>query len=161
MLGLIASFNLDVYSIGNLMLHFTLITMVYCVAFGCKNRLTKGCDIHFFQFPKDVPRRRKWIHYCRRADFTEATPSSTLCSKHFSSDQFERDPLKLAQFGYKNARPKLKNDAVPDIHINVEEAISQSRKRPADAKLNRRACEKRRRAEVSLCVYVSLSIIRW
>ena len=47
-LGLVASFNLDVYSISNLMLHFTLITMVYCVAFGCKNRLTKGCGIHFF-----------------------------------------------------------------------------------------------------------------
>ena len=125
--------------------------MVYCVAFGCKSKLSKGCGIHFFRFSKDEPRRKQWIHYCKRADFTEATPASTLCSKHFSGAQYDRDPVKLAQYGYTNARPKLKNDAVPDISINVGTSVTlfESGTTPTAQKPSRSAYEKRRRSEVS------------
>ena len=92
--------------------------MPYCVAYGCKSKLFKGCGIHFFKIPKDKPRRKRWIHYCKLADFTQASLASTLCSKHFSSQQYERVPLQLAKFGYKNARPRLKPDAVLDIPIS-------------------------------------------
>ena len=94
--------------------------MPYCVAYGCKSKLVKGCGIHFFfKFPKEKPRRKQLIHYCKSADFTQASLASTLCSKHFSSEQYERDPLQLTKFGYENARPRLKPDAVPDIPISV------------------------------------------
>ena len=129
--------------------------MVYCVAYGCKSKLTKGCGIHFFQFPKDEPRRKHWIYYCKRADFIEATIASTLCSKHFSGDQYERDPLKLAQYGYTNARPKLRNDAMPDIPINdcTSNTLSKSGKKGRRKKINKgvykKRGKKRKRPEVS------------
>ena len=94
--------------------------MPYCVAYGCKSKLFKGCGIHLFKFPKDKPRRKQWIHYCKRADFTQASLASTLCLKHFSSEQYERDPLQLAKFGYENAQPRIKPDAVPDIPISID-----------------------------------------
>ncbi|MEW8546471.1 MAG: THAP domain-containing protein [Candidatus Thiodiazotropha sp.] len=105
----------------------------------------------FFHFPKDETRRKRWIHYCKRADFTVATQASRLSSKHFSGDQYVRDPLKLAQYGYENARPKLENDAVPDIPINVDTSstLSQSGMTATGQILKRGAYEKRMQSEVS------------
>ena len=96
--------------------------MPYCAAFGCNSRLVKGCGFHFFSFPKEENRCKQWIDYCKRADFSEAKPFSTICSKHFSRSQYERDPLKMAEFGYNNARPKLKDEAIPDIRLIVPAA---------------------------------------
>ena len=118
--------------------------MVYCVAFGCNSRQTKGCGISFFRFPKDKTVCRQWVHYCRRADFKEPTLSSRLCSKHFSEEQYEIDPVKRARYGYENAQAKLKDGALPDIPLlNVNESDQKSTVRGA--------FEKRQRAEVSFC----------
>ena len=128
--------------------------MPYCVAYGCKSKLFKGCGIHFFKFPKDKLRRKQWIHYCKRADFTQASLASTLCSKHFSSEQYERDPIQLAKFGYENARPRFKPNAVPDISISVDiPSTSSSSLLPTHGKRHidqpkHGAYEKRRRSEV-------------
>ena len=127
--------------------------MPCCSVYGCKSILTKGCGIHFFKFPKkDKPRRKQWIYYCKRADFTESTSThnSTLCSKHFSSEQYERDPQILAMYGYENARPKLKNDAIPDIPVIIVGSGSSSvSTQLSGEKIKRGAYEKRRRSEVS------------
>ena len=127
--------------------------MAYCVAYGCKSKLFKGCGIIFLKFPKDKPRRKQWIHYCKHADFTQASLASTLCSKHFSSEQYEKDPLQLAKFGYENARPRLKPDAVPGILISVDipstssSLLSTHGKQHID-KPEHNAYEKQRRSEV-------------
>ena len=126
--------------------------MPYCAAFGCNSRLVKGCGIHFFSFPKEEKRCKQWIYYCKRADFTEAKSFSTICSKHFSRSQYERDPLKMAELGYKDARPKLKDEAVPDIPLILPAADKkQGVKRHIESDLNssRSAYNKRRRAEAS------------
>ena len=70
---------------------------------AAKVNFLKDVGYIFFKFPKDKPRRKQWIHYCKLADFTQASLASTLCSKHFSSQQYERDPLQLAKFGYTRA----------------------------------------------------------
>ena len=78
--------------------------MVYCVAFGCKNKHVKGSGISFHSFPAAGPRRKQWVHYCKRADFTNPTHTSKLCSKHFSKEQFAVNPETYAQYGYENAK---------------------------------------------------------
>lgn len=64
---------------------------------------------------------KRWTIYCRRYKFVPEN-YSRLCSKHFSTDQLERDPNVLERPGYANARIKLKGDAVPDVPLRVQEA---------------------------------------
>ena len=73
------------------------------------------------------------------------THTSKLCSKHFSKEQFAINPETYAQYGYENAKASLKEDAVPDIPIEIV-----SGERLPDQVQNRNAYEKRRRAEVSI-----------
>ena len=120
--------------------------MVYCVAYGCNSRQTKGSGISFFRFPKDKVCCKQWIHYCKRADFKEPTPSSRLCSKHFSEEQYEIDPAKRARYGYENAQAKLKDGAIPDIPLLKPNEACKTDQRTGV----RGAFEKRQRAEVSL-----------
>ena len=125
--------------------------MVYCLAYGCNSRQTKGCWISFFRFPKDKTFCKQWVHYCKRADFTEPTLSSRLCSKHFSGDQYERDPVKRARYGYENAQTKLKDGAISDIPLvkPVKEASKTDHKTGV-----RGAYERRQRAEVGLLFHI-------
>ena len=94
--------------------------MVYCVAFGCKYKHVKGSGISFHSFPAAGPRRKQWVHYCKCADFTNATFTSKPCSNHFSNkEQFAVNPKTYALYGYENTKASLKEDAVPDIPIEV------------------------------------------
>ena len=97
--------------------------MPYCTAFGCKTRHVKGGGIYFHAFPKDRKLRKQWVHYCRRANFKEPGSCSKLCSKHFSRDQYARDPKWMLEYGYEKAQPKLKGDAVPDLPLENEETV--------------------------------------
>ncbi|CAG0898457.1 unnamed protein product [Cyprideis torosa] len=57
-----------------------------CSAVGCKERATKGTEVHFFRFPfGDPPRLENWVKAIRRKDFIPVRGSSVLCSKHFES----------------------------------------------------------------------------
>ena len=96
--------------------------MVYCVAFvGCKYKhVIKGSGISFHSFPAAGPRRKQWVHYCKCADFTNASFTNKLCSNHFSKkEQFVVYPETYTQYGYENTKASLKEDAVPDIPIEV------------------------------------------
>ena len=90
------------------------------------------------------------VHYCKRADFKEPTPSSRLCSKHFSGEQYEIDPVKRARYGYENAQAKLKDGAIPDIPLLNPNEASKTDQRTSV----RGAFEKRQRAEVSLLFHI-------
>lgn len=96
-------------------------TMPFCAAFGCPSVHKKGCGVSFFSFPKDSARRKRWTIFCRRDKFVPEN-HSRLCSKHFSTDQLERDPNVLGRLGYANARIRLKGDAVPDVPLRVQAA---------------------------------------
>ena len=130
--------------------------MPYCVAFGCKSRAKKGDGLSFYSFPKDDEplRQKQWVHYCKRQDFVKPTKHSKLCSKHFSRDCLERDPEKMKIFGYENALPTLKPDAVPDIPLVLpspkeSKTESQSKRESQTSPNERGAYVKRRRAEVN------------
>ena len=97
---------------------------VRCAAIWCNYTKIKDDDISFFSFPRDTKRNKHWIVYCgRRAnDFKEQSKKAKLCSKHFSREQYARDPQWFVQFGYDKTNPRLKDDAVPDIPLDKEEA---------------------------------------
>ncbi|XP_049809363.1 uncharacterized protein LOC126252510 [Schistocerca nitens] len=87
-----------------------------CAVTGCLSysRKTKGTDIIYHSFPKDVKVQKAWIMKCHRKDrFSVAT--STVCSLHFTSDDYLRD-LRAELL---NLPPKktLKPDAVPSVNI--------------------------------------------
>ena len=94
--------------------------MVYCVAFECKYKHVKGSGISFHSFPAAGPRRKQWVHYCKFADFTYASFTVRLCSNHFSNrEKFAVYPETYTQYGYENTKTSLKEDAVPEIPIEV------------------------------------------
>jgi len=119
--------------------------MPYCAAFGCNSDSRNEKDISWFSFPKDTTRCKSWVHYCKRKHF-KPSKHSKICSKHFSMAQYSRHPATMMTLGYPGARAALKDDAVPDIHVqkstNDSDCLTQ--------KTPRRAFEKRRKQEVSL-----------
>jgi hypothetical protein len=46
---------------------------------------------------------------------------SKICGKHFTKSQYSRDPARLAELGYPGARAALKDDAIPDIPVVVND----------------------------------------
>lgn len=121
--------------------------MPYCAVFGCNSSSRYHKDLSWFIFPKERARGKSWIRYCKRADFVP-TKHSKICSKHFSASQYARHLEKLAELGYPEARPTLKEEAVPDITITEEKNDSS----PIGQKQDRPAFEKRRKREVSIKV---------
>ncbi|KAM8921268.1 THAP domain-containing protein 1 B-like [Pelodytes ibericus] len=81
--------------------------MTVCAAYGCKNRLSKGCGKHFFRFPiKNPEYLAKWIAAVRRVQWTP-TIYSRLCSDHFTENDYMLRPGASS--------PYLRTDAVPSI----------------------------------------------
>ncbi|XP_037831652.1 uncharacterized protein si:ch73-130a3.4 isoform X3 [Kryptolebias marmoratus] len=63
-----------------------------CAAWNCNNRFTaqtRADGITFHRFPKDKELRKQWETAVRREGFS-ASPSSMLCSEHFSPETFDR-----------------------------------------------------------------------
>ena len=98
--------------------------------------------MYWFSFPKDQPRFKAWVHYCKLQDFTPSKYSK-ICGKHFTKSQYSRDPARLAELGYPGARAALKDDAIPDIPVVVNDD-SPAPKKP------RKAFQKRRTNEVCM-----------
>ncbi|XP_072272397.1 THAP domain-containing protein 1 B-like [Pyxicephalus adspersus] len=81
--------------------------MTVCAAFGCKNRLSKGCGKHFFRFPMKNPEYlAKWLAVIRR-DKWKPSIYSRLCSDHFTENDYMLRPGA--------SYPYLRLDAVPSI----------------------------------------------
>ena len=85
--------------------------MPYCAVFGCNSDSKKDKGVSWFRFPSEAGRNKTWLHYCKRKDFIP-TKHSRICSKHFSDEQYSRNPVKLAQYGYAGARAILKENAL-------------------------------------------------
>lgn len=123
--------------------------MVFCAAYGCTNRQTKGCGLSFFSFPKDSARKKTWTVFCRRDDFVP-TKNHRLCSAHFSADQLARDPQKLEEHGYAGARIRLLADAFPDIPLPLQHVQDENQNGAINKTKRRGAYEKRQRANVRI-----------
>lgn len=87
-----------------------------CAVTGCLSysRKTKGSDIIYHTFPKDIQIQKAWITKCHRKDHFNVT-TSTVCSLHFTADDYLRD---LRAELLKQPRKKiLKPDAVPSVNL--------------------------------------------
>ncbi|XP_077523586.1 THAP domain-containing protein 2-like [Amblyomma americanum] len=60
-----------------------------CVAYGCANRLKKGCGLTFHLFPKDPELRSLWERAVRRERW-HAKDGDRLCCVHFAPECFDR-----------------------------------------------------------------------
>ena len=93
--------------------------MVYFVAFGCKYKHVKGSGISFHSF---LQQALEGNNGCITANVqtTYASLIGKLCSNHFSNkEQLAVHPETYTQYGYENTKASLKEDAVPDIPIEV------------------------------------------
>ena len=101
--------------------------MPYCVVWGCKSDSSTDKTVSWFSFPKDQPRFKAWVNYCKRQHFTPSK-CSKICGKHFTMSQYSRDPARLAELGYPGARAALKDDAIPDIPVVVKTILLPPKK---------------------------------
>ena len=104
--------------------------------------ISVGNKMYWFSFPKDQPRFKAWVHYCKLQDFTPLKQSK-VCGKHFTKSQYSRDPARLVELGYPGARAALKDDAIPDIPVVVNDD-SPAPKKP------RKTFQKRRKNDVCM-----------
>lgn len=120
----------------------------HCVAFGCHNICVKGNDkkIHFFTFPSDESTRSKWLVAIKREKYSWKT-SHRLCSDHFTEDDYERNPSFMAEYGYAEARPRLRTGAVPSVFVFTATTSTRNSHTPV-----RGAYHKRRKLEVCTLV---------
>ena len=90
--------------------------MPQCVVFGCNNNVWKdkgSIGISFHRFPHNNPSLMKiWVASLRLKE-PRITPSSRICSQHFSPECFVQD-YSEESVGVKKGR-RLKSDAVPTI----------------------------------------------
>ena len=116
-----------------------------CVAAGCSTfaDVKKGLILHAIPFfnderPEAKKRRKKWVDFVKqkRAKW-EPTRNSSICSRHFTQDQFIRR-FSFADEVTKNPiLPRLKRDeigitAVPSIHaeaLTKQPFVTESAKR--------------------------------
>ncbi|XP_075694664.1 uncharacterized protein LOC142661211 [Rhinoderma darwinii] len=99
--------------------------MTVCAAYGCKNRLSKGCGKHFFRFPMKNPEYlAKWLAVIRR-DKWKPSIYSRLCSDHFTEEDYMLRPGA--------SYPYLRLDAVPSI-INGVRVKKPPGKKPVKKK---------------------------
>ncbi|XP_075038253.1 THAP domain-containing protein 1-like [Mixophyes fleayi] len=102
--------------------------MTVCAAYGCKNRLSKGCGKHFFRFPMKNPEYlAKWLAVIRR-DQWKPSIYSRLCSDHFTEEDYMLRPGA--------SYPYLRLDAVPSFIDGVrirKEPVKKPPKKKDDA----------------------------
>ena len=75
-----------------------------CVVFGC-SAMPKGGTASWHHFPKDTHVRQAWIRFVQRTrKWDGPTETSTVCSQHFMSADFEN--LQRYKMGFvKSLRP--------------------------------------------------------
>ncbi|XP_012266958.2 THAP domain-containing protein 1-like isoform X1 [Athalia rosae] len=77
----------------------------HCCVRTCRNQRGKG--VHLFGFPmKNYPLLKKWVAAIDQDEFYP-TKYSTICSKHFTPDDFQNRPAPLAV--------RVKKEAVPSV----------------------------------------------
>lgn len=87
-----------------------------CIIAGCSNTYKDGVSFH--RFPKDESIKKIWIKKVRltRAKWTGPSPSSSLCSEHFTDSDYEDSGSHYSQFGMKKKK-MLKSTAIPNVSL--------------------------------------------
>ena len=111
-----------------------------CIVAGCSNTPKDGVRLH--RFPKDPALRKIWAAKVRltRANWDGPSPTSVICSDHFTADDYEKTLHE--EFGIPARGPRLKDSAIPTRIRKDSDSVERS-KRSSDA------FEKRERKRVS------------
>lgn len=118
--------------------------MVYCVAVGCTNGTNFGGS--FYQFPKDKKIRKIWTINLKRDGFNpDDHYQPVLCSEHFESDCWDRNPAIARACGL---QVRLKKTATPTI-FSWKRAADSPACTPAPKRRRSNAVMKRQNLEVS------------
>lgn len=83
----------------------------FCVAYGCSNTPAKNAELSFHHFPKEKQSENRaiWIAAVKRKDW-QPSPSSTLCSEHFTRESYRTPPGSSRRALLKpNAKPTIFN----------------------------------------------------
>ena len=85
------------------------------VAGGCSRTSDDGVSMH--KFPTDASLVSKWSKAIRvhRADWTGPSPSSRLCSLHFTSDCYDRETIIRKKMRLEDKRLNLKEGSIPTL----------------------------------------------
>ena len=54
--------------------------MPYCVVWGCKSDSSIDKTFSWFRFPKDQPRFKAWVHYCKHLELENLYKNYTKVS---------------------------------------------------------------------------------
>eukprot|EP00058_Branchiostoma_floridae_P004929 XP_002590417.1 hypothetical protein BRAFLDRAFT_201218 [Branchiostoma floridae] len=112
-----------------------------CAAVGCHNRKNPGTSESFYRFPREEPRRGKWIAAVRRVDW-QPTDSSRLCSAHFISGKKSEDPVSPdyvpSIFDYVPSHVKRKRHCDLDTYEHRQKL--KTRTKPSDPDKTERRC---------------------
>lgn len=96
-----------------------------CAVFTCPSKSGSGVSLH--AFPRDGPRRQKWIEFVRACGRVNWDPvqNSRICGLHFEAQCFMPTTLDLADMGrLKKPIAILKSDAVPGIrHVHRKKVV--------------------------------------
>uniref|UniRef100_A0A6P7HAM3 THAP domain-containing protein 11-like n=1 Tax=Diabrotica virgifera virgifera TaxID=50390 RepID=A0A6P7HAM3_DIAVI len=85
-------------------------------AVACCNSDNKDKTLRFHTFPKDSVARKLWIIACCRQDNFNCN-TARICSKHFKTEDFQRN-LQQELLNYESKKgPKLKPEAVPTLYL--------------------------------------------
>ena len=90
-------------------------TKKVCAVAVCDN--PKHAEVIYHRFPKEESTRKHWIVKCKRGDSFK-TQHATVCSTHFTENDYERD-LKSELLGLP-PKKRLKKDAVPSLKLNLD-----------------------------------------
>lgn len=91
------------------------VEMPQCAVINCNNthRKTKGGSVRYHRFPGDTTTRALWVQACGR--HVQNCSSARVCSRHFSTDSYERD-VQHELLGLPT-RCRLRKGAVPDVNL--------------------------------------------
>ncbi|XP_075739974.1 uncharacterized protein LOC119173936 [Rhipicephalus microplus] len=96
-----------------------------CAVFTCPSKSGSGVSLH--AFPREGPRRQKWIEFVRACGRVNWDPvqNSRICGLHFEAQCFMPTTLDLADIGrLKKPIAILKSDAVPGIrHVHRKKVV--------------------------------------
>ncbi|XP_033118575.1 THAP domain-containing protein 1-like [Anneissia japonica] len=132
--------------------------MVFCTAFGCKNKSDPTKNVSFHKLPLNRPvLLKKWLVNMRR-DNPVVSKHVAVCSDHFKPSCFKRDLIGELT-GKPSRRRQLVDDAVPTLFSfnttmtrpscsNEESVMIRKRKRRVSSE-NRIARKQREETDLS------------
>lgn len=106
-----------------------ILNMANCRVSGCVNRKQKGCDVRFFEFPKDTTRRNTWTALAGCGPLLSS--ANYICSVHFEDNAYRTQDviMKTPRIKWKLSPSALPSLQLPAATVQLETPLGSKRKR--------------------------------